>query len=125
MFKHHKAVVLLLAILAGSLPVSGDLKKPQKKRDPKVEVTGSAPVVLWRNPVDLSTRDLFHGPGGKSHEPLGAMTFVEENRDGSNPKFVVRDNDGVQFPFRLRRAIGADTIEETIFESVHSQPEEV
>jgi len=27
-----------------------------------------------------------------------------------------RDNDGVQFPFRLRRAIGADTIEETIFD---------
>ena len=27
-----------------------------------------------------------------------------------------RDNDGVQFPFRLRRAIGGDTIEETIFD---------
>jgi hypothetical protein len=27
-----------------------------------------------------------------------------------------RDSDGLQFPFRLRRAIGADTIEETIFD---------
>ena len=27
-----------------------------------------------------------------------------------------RDNDGVQFPFRLRRAIGGDTIEETTFD---------
>jgi hypothetical protein len=109
MLKQHKAVVLLLAILAGSLPVSGDLKKPQKKRDPKVEVTGSAPVVLWRNPVDLSTRDLFHGPGGKSHEPRGAMTFVEENRDGSNPKFVVRDNDGVQWKVKLDEEVRSET----------------
>jgi hypothetical protein len=27
-----------------------------------------------------------------------------------------RDNDGVQFPFKLRRAVGADTIEETTFD---------
>jgi hypothetical protein len=27
-----------------------------------------------------------------------------------------RDNDGLQFPFKLRRAIGADTIEETTFD---------
>ena len=109
MFKHHKAVVLLLAILAGSLPVSGDLKKPQKKRGPKVEVTGSAPVVLWRNPVDLSTRDLFYGPGGKAHEPRGAMTFVEEDREGSNPKFVVRDNDGVQWKVKLDEEVRSET----------------
>ena len=27
-----------------------------------------------------------------------------------------RDVDGLQFPFRLRRAVGADTIEETTFD---------
>ena len=27
-----------------------------------------------------------------------------------------RDVDGMQFPFRLRRAVGADTIEETTFD---------
>ena len=42
-------------VLAGRLPILGELKKPQKKHGPKVEVTGSAAVVLWRNPVDLST----------------------------------------------------------------------
>jgi hypothetical protein len=27
-----------------------------------------------------------------------------------------RDVNGMQFPFRLRRAVGADTVEETIFD---------
>ena len=109
MLKHHKAVVLLLAILAGSLPISGELKKPQKKRDPKVEVTGSATVVLWRNPVDVAARDLLYGPGGKSHEPRGTMTFVEEDRDGSNPKFDVRDNDGVKWKVKLAEEVRSET----------------
>jgi hypothetical protein len=109
MLQHHKAVVLLLAITAGSLPILGELKKPQKKHDPKVEVTGSAAVVLWRNPVDLSTRDLFYGPGGKSHEPHGSMTFVEEDREGSNPKFVVRDADGVSWKAKLAEEVRCET----------------
>ncbi len=101
MLKHRKLLVLLMAVLAGSLSNSGELKKEQKKDGPRVEVTGSAPVVLWHNPVDISTRDLFYGAGGKDHEPRGGFTFVEEDLEGSNPKFVVRDEDGVKWKVKL------------------------
>ena len=33
-----------------------------------------------------------------------------------------RDSDGYQFPFRLRRAVGADTVEETTFDRFKINP---
>ena len=26
-------------------------------------------AVMWRDPTDLNSRNLFYGPGGKEHEP--------------------------------------------------------
>ena len=50
-------------------------------------------------------------PGGRGAAP--AMPAPVENR----LYFAdYRETDGVQFPFRLRRAVGADTIEETTFD---------
>lgn len=60
------------------------------------------PAVLWRNPVDIGSRDLFNGPGGKAHRPpSGIFTFVKEDLKGSNPKFVVRDRNGVRWKVKL------------------------
>ena len=51
---------------------------------------------LWNDPVDLETRDFFHGPWGVEHapNPTGIYTFVETKRDGINPGMTVRDSAG-------------------------------
>jgi hypothetical protein len=56
---------------------------------------------LWRNPSDITTRDLYYGPGGKEHEPHGSVTFLKEDVNGTNPKIVVRDSDGVKWKVKL------------------------
>ena len=66
-----------------------------------VESTANPPAVLWRNPKDIRSRNLYYGPGGKAHEPQGPFTFVKEDRDGSNPKFVVRDEAGVKWKVKM------------------------
>jgi predicted thioesterase len=33
-----------------------------------------------------------------------------------------RDVDGMKFPFRIRRAVGADTVEETVFDRFRINP---
>ncbi len=58
-------------------------------------------AVLWRDPTDIETRDLFYGPGGKEHEPHGPATFLNEDLDGTNPKIVVRDRDGVKWKVKM------------------------
>src|SRR5579862_5162778 len=32
-----------------------------------------AGAVLWREPEDIGSRDLFYGPGGEEHQPRGAV----------------------------------------------------
>ena len=58
-------------------------------------------AVLWSEPKDWATRNLYYGSGGKRHEPHGPFTFVKEDRGGTNPKFVVRDVDGVEWKVKL------------------------
>ena len=67
-------------------------------------------AVLWRDPADIASRNLFYGPGGKAHEPRGTFTFEKEDMSGSNPKFDVVDEDGV----RWRVKMGAETRPETV-----------
>ena len=61
----------------------------------------AGPAVLWRDPVDISSRDLFSGPGGKAHEPRGPFTFEKENMQGTSPKFDVIDQDGVRWGVKM------------------------
>ena len=58
-------------------------------------------AVLWRDPVDIASRDLFYGPGGKEHVPQGTFTFDKEDLKGTNPKFVVRGEDGQKWKVKL------------------------
>ena len=50
---------------------------------------GAGPAILWRNPADEQTRNLFYGPGGRQHAPRPPFTFVREDLHGNNPKFIV------------------------------------
>jgi hypothetical protein len=67
-------------------------------------------AVMWRDPEDFATRDLFYGSGGKEHEPHGPFTFEKEDMNGSNPKFDVKDADGTKWKVKL----GAETRPETV-----------
>lgn len=66
--------------------------------------------VLWTDPVDITTRNLFYGPGGKDHVPAGAFRFVEEDLDGTTPKFVVKDDRGVKWKVKLGSEARPETV---------------
>ena len=50
-----------------------------------------AGAVVWQDPGNIASRDLYYGPGGEKHQPVGPFTFEKEDLDGSNPKFVAHD----------------------------------
>jgi hypothetical protein len=98
----------ILAVLALSLsPVSGAVKR--SKNQPEAAATDRS-AVLWKDPADLTHRNLFYGPGGKQHEPRGPFTFVKEDLDGTNPKFVVRDGDGMKWKVKLGLEARPETV---------------
>jgi hypothetical protein len=77
------------------------------KRDQGV---AEGPAVFWHEPGDIASRDLFYGPGGRQHEPHGPFTFTKEDLDGTNPKFVVRDRDGVKWKVKLGEEARPETV---------------
>ena len=68
--------------------------------DPVATQAEGAPV-LWREPVDIASRNLYYGPGGATHVPSGSFTFEQEDMNGSNPKFDVSDQDKVEWRVKL------------------------
>lgn len=57
--------------------------------------------LLWREPTDIATRDLFNGPGGPQRRPKGRLTFLKEDTKETRPKFIVTDEAGVRWKIKL------------------------
>jgi hypothetical protein len=69
--------------------------------DPVTTQAAEGAAVLWREPVDIESRNLYYGPGGAAHVPGGSFTFEQEDMNGSNPKFDVADQDSVKWRVKL------------------------
>jgi hypothetical protein len=57
--------------------------------------------VLWQDPGDISSRNLFYGQGGEKHQPKPPFVFEAEDMHGTNPKFDARDADGKKWRVKL------------------------
>jgi hypothetical protein len=73
-----------------------------------VDNTGQTPV-LWTDRGDIRALDLIGGAGGKEHAPAGRFTFEKEDMDGSSPKFIVRDDQGVKWKAKLGQEVKSET----------------
>lgn len=73
-------------------------------------VSEAGTPVLWREPADITMRNLYYGPGGEKDQPHGPYTFVEEDLDGTNPKYVVRDRDNVKWTVKLGLEARPETV---------------
>jgi len=100
---------MLLTLVALSFPGAEAKKRQSQWKIEKGEITGEGPAVLWVEPGDIASRDLFYGSGGKAHAPEGVFTFLKEDLDGSSPKFEVKDAQGTKWKIKL----GAETQSET------------
>jgi hypothetical protein len=66
----------------------------------KATVTRSNDI-LWTDPGHINERNLFYGPGGEQGQPREPFTFLKEDRDGTNPKFDLRDSAGTKWRAKL------------------------
>jgi hypothetical protein len=95
---------LTLSVLAFSLLLS-TTAQPAKRT-----ATVKRAATLWRQPSDINTRNLLYGPGGQAGQPRAPFTFIEEDRGGTNPKFVVRDSRGVLWKVKLGEEAKPETV---------------
>jgi hypothetical protein len=111
MSKNTKAIALLVALMLPASCAFGALRKRAKTGQAKAEITDHSEVpVLWRYPADIRSRNLFYGPGGEKDAPHSVFTFVKEDLDGTNPKFVVRDENGVKWKVKMGLEARPETV---------------
>lgn len=88
MANRYVAFLTLLAVLSCAPVALG--QKSDKEAAKRAQIEKIEPV-LWVDPGDISKKDLFYGPGGKENVPKEPLTYVEENRGATSPKFDVKD----------------------------------
>src|SRR5687768_28658 len=110
MFRQNRfrAPVIALIIVAFGLSTSAVAvqKNAKKPKEPMPEGT----PVMWRDPADIASRDLFLGPGGAEMKPdLSRVTFLEEQKGGWSKKYRVRDAAGREWVAKLGKEAQPET----------------
>src|SRR5690242_7778023 len=99
-----RALVTCLVIVSCFSTINTSAAKPKEKKLPK-----GAPV-LWRQPSDIATRDLYLGPGGESMRPdLRRVTFIKEEKGGYSKKYRVRDASGREWVAKIGKEAQSET----------------
>lgn len=65
-----------------------------EKEKPRVVDSSEGHPVLWNEPTDIETLDLFYGSGGREGEPdlTGKFTYVGADTKGTQKKIYVKDD---------------------------------
>ena len=100
---------LKLPLLIALIFIAGQPVLPQSKRRDASRRSAGRPVI-WVHPGNISSRDLRYGPGSAELAPVGPFSFVEEDKGGESPKFVVRDARGVEWTIKLGPEAQAETV---------------
>ena len=76
----------------------------------QTRIEASAVPVIWRDPGDITARDLRFGSGGPHLLPTAPFTFISEDKGGESPKFEVEDSRGVRWMVKLGEEAQAETV---------------
>jgi hypothetical protein len=99
MYPFLKTFTLASVIL--SVVLASENRAKTTDDSPKAANPAIGKAILWLDPHDIASRDLFYGPGGKAHQPGATFTFEKEDLTGTNPKFVVVDENAVKWGVKL------------------------
>jgi hypothetical protein len=99
-------MVILAAILTGLL-----FYVPSAQNQSKKELLRSHGVPqLWAAPNNISSLDLYLGPGGEEIKPdLRKITYLEKSKGGTQTKYRVRDASGREWVAKLGEEAQAET----------------
>ena len=97
-------------LIVFAFPAAAQSNKDSNKDKDKKKSTPTGTPVLWREPVDIQTRNLLMGAGGEDMKPnLSKVTFIEEKTGGWSKKYRVKDASGNEWVAKLGKEAQPDT----------------
>jgi hypothetical protein len=113
-------VTSLLVVVALNVEVFSTVKSQAKKKQQEKKAT----AVLWRNPGNIRSRDLYYGPGSREQAPAPPFRFIKEDKEGGMPKFDVEDARGVKWRVKLGPEAQSETASSRLVWAVGYNAEE-
>ncbi len=110
MFKNVQSFTVAVVLIISAVAPIHAAEKENHLKPRRVKITVSGGDILWSNPADIASRDLYYGPGGKKHAPPTTFTFIKEDLKGSNPKYDVKDSDGIKWKIKLGQEAKPETV---------------
>ena len=106
-FRFYQLSVLALLLLLALTNVSISMAQDKKKNE---QVRREGTPVMWREPSDIATRDLFLGSGGETLKPdLSRITLIEKEKGGWSTKYRVRDGSGREWVAKVGKEAQPET----------------
>lgn len=99
---------LLQTLFASVLLLVSFSSAEAKSKKPKDTLRGTP--ILWRAPSNISTRNLFLGPGGNAMRPdLRRVKFIKEEKGGYSKKFRIEDGAGREWVAKVGKEAQSET----------------
>jgi hypothetical protein len=107
--RFHVFAVALMIFTLGLSPTAQGVQKKDKDKKAKKPIPAGTPV-MWREPADIATLDLFHGAGGEEGKPdLSRVTLIEKVESGFSEKYRVKDASGREWVAKVSREAQSET----------------
>src|SRR5207237_4761946 len=98
--KYFAILIIAATLVFVSLPAA--LSQDKKKEKQPTAIDPAAKTVLWREPTDIASRDLYLGEGGEATKPnLSKVTIVADETISYSKKYRVRDGSGNEWVVKL------------------------
>ena len=98
-----------LMVLMLAVPFTAAAQEKEKKDKGEKKVYTGTPV-MWRDPADISSRNLLLGAGGEEMKPdISKITYIEDKTGGYSKKYRVRDAKGNEWIAKIGKEAQPDT----------------
>ncbi len=103
------SVWLMVLMLALPFAAAAQDKEKKDKGEKEKKVYTGTPV-MWREPADISSRNLLLGAGGEEMKPdISKITYIEDKTGGYSKKYRVRDAKGNEWIAKIGKEAQPDT----------------
>ena len=102
MFQRNSFKRPALILIGMAMLLTGTIQGQKSKKSHPKPIPNDAKPVLWHEPTDIASRDLFLGAGGEAMKPdLSKVTFVADETRSYSKKYRVRDGAGNEWVVKV------------------------
>ena len=102
MFQRNSFKRPALILIGMAMLLTGTIQGQKSKKSHPKPLPNDAKPVLWHEPTDIASRDLFLGSGGEAMKPdLSKVTFVADETRSYSKKYRVRDGAGNEWVVKV------------------------